>query len=127
VKSSVSLQGDDIEREGLRHAFRRREHLKAFICRIGTHIHEENRAGVVADLHGYEAGAGGACTFTAEVSRHVYGKAGVKAMSTGWPGQIDIFAEQTSVTWVRAFRRLAWQLLVEADDDRVRQQDNSLI
>jgi hypothetical protein len=85
--------------------------LIAFNTRMGMFICPEGREQVSAFLHGYEAGAAGACTFTKELSGFIAKRYRIPSLSTGWEGQIQELGAKLDLDWMATYRLVSSETL----------------
>jgi hypothetical protein len=85
--------------------------LIRFSTRMSMFICPNDRAGVVAFLHGYEYAVGGECRFTAVLSEHLARRHQVKGGPLGWAHQIAQLAERRELDWMEAYLLISSEVL----------------
>jgi hypothetical protein len=88
--------------------------LIRFNTRMGMYICPNDRAGVVAFIHGYEYAAGGHCRFTAALGEHLAKRHRVKPGPLGWEDQVARLAERRSLDWLEAYLLASSEVLSAA-------------
>jgi hypothetical protein len=88
--------------------------LIQFNTRMANFICPSNRANIVAFLHGYEHGTGGACRFLDALSDCLATRHRVKLDSLGWPHQMALYAERLSLDWIDAYLLVSSEVLQKA-------------
>jgi len=88
--------------------------LNAFNSRMSMYISFVSRESVVSYLHGYEAGSAGRCQFSASLSEWLSARHQIERMAQGWPHQVEVFAQERSLSWIEAYQRVSSEVLQEA-------------
>ena len=87
--------------------------MSNFLSRMGMYICPSERESVVSFLTGYELGTDGLCTFTDTMSSILAEKYKIKLYATGWPDQLERFAEKNKMNWIQGFELVASEALNE--------------
>lgn len=74
---------------------------------------------MISFICGYSCGAGGRFDFAELSGEWVLAKYKVRSGSDGWPGQIKRLAEKQGVSWIRAFRMVALEIIAADSDNRL--------
>ena len=76
-----------------------------FFYRSAMYVGLEEKSRIVSFVLGYEIGRSNKCDFSTLLRKHFEEKLSIKYASSGWPGQIQKYADEKGLSWIRVFKQ----------------------